>query len=208
MTQQTTARERIETLDRVGGELRIGDDDVAARHHRIVAELQRRAAAVGAVIGGDERPSGLAAGAERDPGRRARAGVDEVDPFLGDQPREARHVERHRQRVLGRRGKRREHAADRLQLAGQPSALATRPARARPPRTRAAATSMVVRSAPPASRRGMICRIVRPASEARSARPKGASVATLTRAAAPERRAPRASALTAAAASAMPAPPA
>jgi hypothetical protein len=70
-----------------------------------------------------QAPPGLAASAERDPGRRARAGVNEIDPLLGDQTRQARHVERHRQRILGRGGKRREHAADRLQLAGEPPPL-------------------------------------------------------------------------------------
>ena len=48
-----------------------------------------------------------------------------------------------------------------------------------PARTSAFATSSVVRSSPPASSRGTICKIVRPASGRSPARPNGASAPTL-----------------------------
>jgi hypothetical protein len=46
-----------------------------------------------------------------------------VDPLLDDQPRQSRRVERHRNRILGRGGERRQHAADRLQFGRQPAAF-------------------------------------------------------------------------------------
>jgi hypothetical protein len=49
--------------------------------------------------------------------------VNEIDPLFDDEPGQAAHVQRHRQRILGRGRKRRQHAADRLQLARQAAAF-------------------------------------------------------------------------------------
>ena len=129
--------------------------------------------------------------------------MNEIDALFDDQPREPGHVEEHRQRVLGRGREGHEHAADRLEFARHPSALRG-DQRARPGATRAAATSIAVRSAPPASSRGIICNMVRPARTAFAAAESGER-----RDAHARRRArwPRVAplALTAAAALAMPA---
>ena len=45
--------------------------------------------------------------------------MHEVDPLRGDDALKAAHIERHRERVLGRRGKADEEAPDRLQFARQ-----------------------------------------------------------------------------------------
>ena len=114
---------------------------------------------------------------------RARAGVDDDRRARRRSAAPAsRDVERHRDRVLRRGGKRQPDAAVRLQFADQPAALGRRPAPGRPPATSAPATSSVVRSAPPASSRGMICRIVRP--PAARPRRKGESAGSCAHAAA------------------------
>ena len=129
---------------------------------------------------GDERALRLAAGLDRRPGRPARAHVDKVDPLRGDDALQAAHVERHCERVFGRRREADEEAADRLQFAGQPAENRSPPAPARrsPPAPRS--TASVARSSPPAASGGTIWRIVRPASGAFAPRRKGESASTLT----------------------------
>ena len=50
--------------------------------------------------------------------------MHEVDPLRGDDALKAAHVERHGERILGRRRKLDEEAADRLQFAGQLAGIA------------------------------------------------------------------------------------
>ncbi len=143
----------------------IGDDDVAARHHRIVQRLHRRAAGIGAVIGGDERQLQRLAGGKR----RPRPGARE------------RHGRARRPRLLAERGRARArsapYASGFLVAAGKAARRRPWPATRRrggrprwrrgaraPTSVRPLAISTAVRSAPPASRSGMICRMVRPLS--------------------------------------------
>ena len=74
---------RVEPFDHGGGEAGIGDDDVAARHDRIVAQLERRSSAIGAVERGDEGAARQPAGGQPDPGGGARAGMQQVDALGG-----------------------------------------------------------------------------------------------------------------------------
>ena len=107
----------------LGGEGRIGDDDIAAGHHRIVIELDRRAPGIDAVKGRDQRHAGAPRRGERHPGRRARAGVNEIDTLGPDEMRESRHIGGHGERVLGRGGEADRDPALRLQFADQPAAF-------------------------------------------------------------------------------------
>ena len=120
---QPRPRPGVEARDQAGGIFGIGDHRVAARHHRIIAQFERRSSGIGAMEGRHERHARDAARHQRDPGGRARAGVNDIDALVDDQPREAPRIEQHRYGIFGGGGKRRQQAADRLQFAGQPSAF-------------------------------------------------------------------------------------
>ena len=71
--------------DVVGGELGIGDDQFALGHDGVVASLERARSAIGAVESGDEMTAGFLRRVPGAPGRRARAGMDDIDRFSLDQ---------------------------------------------------------------------------------------------------------------------------
>ena len=104
--------------------------DVALGDGGLEARARTRADAVDRKRG-DERALRLAAGLDRRPGGPTRAHVDKVDPLLSDDALQASHVERHRERVFGRRREANEEAADRLQFAGEPARNRSPPAPAR-----------------------------------------------------------------------------
>ena len=83
--------------------------------------------------------------------------MHQVDPLRGDDALKSTHVEAHRKRVLGRRGKLDEEAADRLQFSRELAGIPMQPAR---PRAglgqRSGQTASVARSSPPASTGGTI----------------------------------------------------
>ncbi len=92
------------------------------RHHRIVIKLERAAARIGAVIGGhesDARPPRRAIG---DPGRGARAGMDQCHALPPEDFGELSLIERHRQGILGLGRKRQPKAAFGLQFRNEPPA--------------------------------------------------------------------------------------
>ena len=117
------AHERVAGGYEVGGVVGVGDDDVASRHHAVVEALERVGLAVGAVVGGHERNAGLARGDERAPGRRAAAGVYQIDGAGPYHARDGAGVGQDLERVLGRRRKGHCLGADGLQSRRQSPGL-------------------------------------------------------------------------------------
>ena len=107
-----------------GGPVRIGDHQIGARHHGIIQKLGSRAAIISAVPCGDEGDARPARRSQSHPGRSARAGVDKVHRLGADDITQAPHIQRHAQRIFGRRWKFDPHAALGLQFADEPSAPA------------------------------------------------------------------------------------
>ena len=113
---------RMQFSNALGGEFRNGDHRVARRHDGVVALLDRRRAAIGAVIGRDQLCAGLSRRVIGDPGGRARARMHDVDAFVADDSRKPHRIQRHREGIFRRRRKRRPDAAFRLQLADHAAA--------------------------------------------------------------------------------------
>ena len=104
--------------------------------------------------------------------------MDEVDPLGGDDALKAAHVDRHDERVLGRRWKLDKEAANRVQFARQLAGVARDQrscARLRQRRGDGQRRPFVAAGVAAET----ICRIVRPASGALAPRPNGVSVSTL-----------------------------
>ena len=159
------ARRRIERAHETRRVMRIGDDDVAARHDRVVEDLDRRASGIAAVVGRHEGQVRAPARrrARPRPGARERAWTRATPSSRQSRRGGARSSsiasgflvagrERHPDAALAPAARRR---------GGRPR---SRRAPAPRPRRAPAAMSTAVRSAPPASSSGMICRTVRPAS--------------------------------------------
>ena len=70
-------------------ERRDRDDPLTPRHDRVVAPLQRPAGGISAVDRGDEGPSCAPRRVTGEPGGPARAGMDQINIFIGDEPGEA-----------------------------------------------------------------------------------------------------------------------
>ena len=85
----------VDAGDARGGVNRIGNDSIAARHHRIVKNFQPRVFMHFGMIGGDEGTRGASRGGQRRPGGRTRPGVDEIDFFARDEARQMLDIERH-----------------------------------------------------------------------------------------------------------------
>ena len=94
----------------------IGDDEIVARHDRIVEVLGRGARVVDAVKGGDERGAGELGRDPGAPGRRARAGVHDVHAALADKPREAERIGERDERIFGLQRELDQLAAGRLEV--------------------------------------------------------------------------------------------
>ena len=103
--------------------------------------------------------------------------MNEVNPFRSDDALKTAHVERQRERVLGRRGVAMKRPPIACNSPASSSESVATSARA-PVSASAAVTASVSRSSPPAATGGTICRIVRPASGASAPRPKGERAST------------------------------
>ncbi len=150
-------RDAIFARDMIGGPLRIGDHGRAPHHYRIVETLERAFRIVDAVIGGHERHARKPRGQQSAPGGRARAGMDELHiPCTDDVAQGEAHSRPSSAAICS------PSAARSIRRPPRPiPARAFRPRRPQAPRNRrppsAAATSTVVRSAPPASSDGTNC---------------------------------------------------
>ena len=117
--------------------------------------LERALLIVDAVIGGDERDLRPARGQQGAPCRGAAARMEKIDTMLGDQLFQSPRIGKHRQRAFRGGRKMDRLAADADQLAAPAARLRSPPAPRPPAATVASATSITVRSAPPAARAGM-----------------------------------------------------
>ena len=84
----------------VAGEFAVGDDHVAASHHRIIPALERRFGVVDPVIGRHERDFLGTCGPKGAERWRARTGVNDADAFALNQVRQPGGVTQHHQRIL------------------------------------------------------------------------------------------------------------
>ena len=115
---------RIIAADMIGDEITDGDDFIARRHDRIILIFNRgRPAGIGAVEGGDIRQAQLAGGRPGTPGRRARAGMDQMRPGAFRQFLQSVHIAPESPQILT--GQRQGHVlgADPLQFITQPAAF-------------------------------------------------------------------------------------
>lgn len=161
--EQARLVDAVNGQDALGGELGVGDDRIAARHHGIVANLPPGPFVHLAVIGGDEARLLRARGCQGAPCRGAAARMYDMYRRIAYEPAEAADILGHDDRVLGLRIHQEHGDARRRQLVRQPSA-AGRHIAAPPFRATALATSTHERSAPPASSSGITWRMPGPAS--------------------------------------------
>jgi hypothetical protein len=117
------ARGAVALVNEVGGELRVGDDNVAARHHAVVEPFERALLGIGAMVGGHERQPPASGSNQCAPRRRATPGVQQRNAALPDQDLERARVGKNAQRVLGRGGKSDDLAAALRHHRRQPSTL-------------------------------------------------------------------------------------
>ena len=104
--------------------VRIGDHEVAFRHHGIIGPLQPCLARIGAMIGGHEGHTCRLGGPIGAPGWRAGPGMHKADPLAGDQAFQLALVQLQRDRVLRFGIHPEQLAAQRREFIFQPAAFA------------------------------------------------------------------------------------
>ena len=101
MTRMRAVSTRCRVAIKIGDILAGGNDDPAARHHRVVLALERKLLAVRAMISCHERHAGALARQPCRPGRRARPRMHQRYFPVTDQPFQRRRVAPDAKRVLG-----------------------------------------------------------------------------------------------------------